>query len=139
VRAAYPDLDLHVDANGIYTADDLELLQELDRFGLTMIEQPFAPRDLLTHARLQRTIETPICLDESIETVDDLRTALQLEALQVLNAATDLRAMNKPEYRLHQLKQFKPVRYSIWISGQWRITFEYDKGDAYRVDFEQYH
>jgi toxin HigB-1 len=62
-----------------------------------------------------------------------------IDALTVLNAATDLRAINKPEFRLHQLKQFKPVRFSIWISAQWRITFEYDKGDAYRVDFEQYH
>jgi proteic killer suppression protein len=61
------------------------------------------------------------------------------EALDVLNNAADLRDVNLPQFRLHQLKQFKPVRYSIWISGAWRITFEWDKGDAYRVDFEQYH
>lgn len=85
VRTAYPELDLHVDANGIYTADDLPHLQTLDQFGLTMIEQPFAPRDLLTHAQLQRTISTPVCLDESVETVADLETALALGALQVLN------------------------------------------------------
>ncbi|MGW6197923.1 o-succinylbenzoate synthase [Kribbella sp. NPDC055110] len=85
VRTAYPELDLHVDANGIYTADDLTQLRKLDEFGLTMIEQPFTPRDLLTHAALQRTIGTPVCLDESIESVDDLYTALALEALQVLN------------------------------------------------------
>ncbi|HEY3562604.1 MAG TPA: o-succinylbenzoate synthase [Kribbella sp.] len=85
VRAAYPDLDLHVDANGIYTADDLTHLKQLDEFGLTMIEQPFAPRELLTHAELQRSIGTPVCLDESVETVADLETALKLQALQVLN------------------------------------------------------
>jgi proteic killer suppression protein len=62
-----------------------------------------------------------------------------IEVLDVLNRATDLRALNIPGYRLHQLKQFKPVRHSIWVSGAWRITFEWDKGDAYRVDFEQYH
>lgn len=61
------------------------------------------------------------------------------EALEILNRAADLRDLNLPGLRLHQLKQFKPVRYSIWISGAWRITFEWDKGDAYRVDFEQYH
>jgi O-succinylbenzoate synthase len=83
VRTAYPELDLHVDANGIYSADDLTAVRKLDEFGLTMIEQPFAPRDLLTHAALQRTISTPVCLDESVETVDDLETALALEALQV--------------------------------------------------------
>ena len=85
VRTAYPELDLHVDANGIYTSDDLDHLRKLDDFGLTMIEQPFAPRDLLTHAELQRTIGTPVCLDESVETVADLETALKLQALQVLN------------------------------------------------------
>ncbi|HEY4571943.1 MAG TPA: o-succinylbenzoate synthase [Kribbella sp.] len=85
VRTAYPKLDLHVDANGSYTADHLTQLRALDEFGLTMIEQPFAPRDLLAHARLQRELVTPICLDESIETLDDLETALELEALKVLN------------------------------------------------------
>lgn len=62
-----------------------------------------------------------------------------IEALDALKEATDLRAMNRPAFRLHQLKQHKPLRYSIWISAQWRITFEWDKGDADRVDFEQYH
>ncbi|WP_427891336.1 o-succinylbenzoate synthase [Kribbella sp. GL6] len=85
VRAAYPKLDLHVDANGIYTAGELDRLVELDGFGLTMIEQPFAPRDLLAHAELQRRIGTPVCLDESVETVADLETALGLGALRVLN------------------------------------------------------
>jgi toxin HigB-1 len=61
-----------------------------------------------------------------------------VEVLDVLNRATDLRALNLPSLKLHQLKQFKPVRYSVRISGAWRITFEWDK-DAYRVDFEQYH
>lgn len=62
-----------------------------------------------------------------------------LERLDVLNRASDLRALNLPGYNLHALKQFKPLRYSIWISGAWRITFEWNKGDADRVDFEQYH
>jgi proteic killer suppression protein len=57
----------------------------------------------------------------------------------MLNAATDLRQLNLPSLRLHQLKQFNPLRYSIRVSGAWRITFERDKGDAYRVDLEQYH
>jgi o-succinylbenzoate synthase len=85
VRAAYPDLDLQVDANGIYSEDDADKLRALDEFGLTMIEQPFAPRNLLAHARLQKTMSTPVCLDESIETLDDLETALSVGALRVLN------------------------------------------------------
>lgn len=87
VRTEYPELDLHVDANGIYSefADHLAALVALDEYRLTMIEQPFAPRNLLGHARLQRRLETPVCLDESVETLDDLETALSLDALRVLN------------------------------------------------------
>lgn len=87
VRAAYPDLDVHVDANGAYlgTEDDFAVFQELDAYGLTMIEQPFAPRNFLDSARLQETLQTPVCLDESVETLDDLRTALHVRAGRVLN------------------------------------------------------
>jgi len=87
VRSAHPDLDLHVDANAVYTEDAAHVaaLRSLDAFGLTMIEQPFAPRDLLAHARLQAGIDTPVCLDESIEYVSDLELALAVGAIRVLN------------------------------------------------------
>lgn len=87
VRAAYPHLDLHVDANGVYTQEPehLAALRALDELGLTMIEQPFAPRDLLAHARFQATVATPVCLDESVETLADLALALALDAGRVLN------------------------------------------------------
>ncbi|WP_281203526.1 o-succinylbenzoate synthase [Nocardiopsis trehalosi] len=87
VRSAFPDLAVHVDANGAYGGGDEEiaLLRGLDAFGLLMIEQPFAPRDLLAHAALQRAVDTPVCLDESVETVHDLRTAAALGAGRVLN------------------------------------------------------
>lgn len=87
VRAAFPDLDVHVDANGAYggSDDDLATLRSLDQFGLTMIEQPFAPRDLISHRTLSEAAETPVCLDESVETIDDLRTAIWLHAGQILN------------------------------------------------------
>lgn len=62
-----------------------------------------------------------------------------LEVLDVVNRSSNTQAMNVPGYHLHPNKQFNPWRWSIWISGQWRITFEFDKGDAYRLDFEQYH
>nr|WP_246400609.1 o-succinylbenzoate synthase [Jiangella mangrovi] len=87
VRSAFPSLSLHVDANGAYGESSAELaaLRALDDLGLTMIEQPFAPRNLLAHAALQRDISTPVCLDESIEVLDDLRVAVVLGALKVLN------------------------------------------------------
>lgn len=87
VRAAFPELVLQVDANGSYQ-DDPEhhaALRALDTYHLAMIEQPFAPRALLPSAALQAVLDTPICLDESIDTLDDLRTAIRLKAGRVLN------------------------------------------------------
>lgn len=87
VRATFPDHDLHVDANGAYPADEasMAVMRSLDAAGLTMIEQPFAPRDFVAHADLQRRIGTPVCLDESVETLDDLGTMLAMKAGRVLN------------------------------------------------------
>lgn len=85
VREAFPHLQVHVDANGVYTEDQAEIFTELDGTGLVMIEQPFAPRALAAHARLQARLTTPICLDESVVTLDDLDTAISLDAGRVLN------------------------------------------------------
>lgn len=62
-----------------------------------------------------------------------------IEVLDVVNRSGNTQAMSLPGYRLHPNKQYNPWRWSIWISGAWRVTFEFDKGDAYRLDFEQYH
>ena len=87
VRTAHPDLDLHVDANAAFRPDEETIgrLATLDAYGLTMIEQPFGVRDFLGHARLQERIATPVCLDESVTDLDDLRTMIALRAGRVLN------------------------------------------------------
>lgn len=71
--------------------------------------------------------------------IDQKYHARILAALDVINTAANVREIDDPGLKMHALRQFKPVRYSVWISGQWRITFEFEKGDATRVDFEQYH
>src|SRR3569833_3818101 len=83
VRDAHPDLDLHVAANGAYTEDQYEVFAALDRFGLTMIEQPFAPGALVARARLQARVQTDVCLDESVDDLDQLDTAMELGAGRV--------------------------------------------------------
>ena len=85
VRERYPDTPLMVDANSAYSLADEALFRELDRFDLMMIEQPLAYDDLVDHAALQRRIETPICLDESIHSPADARKALALDAGRVIN------------------------------------------------------
>jgi len=72
LRERFPGVGFMADANSAYTLRDLPRLQAMDEFGLLMIEQPLSHEDFLDHARLQATLKTPICLDESIESVGDL-------------------------------------------------------------------
>ena len=59
--------------------------------------------------------------------------------LDRLDAATAPEQMNLPGFDFHALKGFVPARYTVHVNGPWCITFEFDSGDAFRVDFEQYH
>lgn len=85
VRSKFPNIRLTVDANAAYSLADVDLLKRLDQFGLVMIEQPLAPGDLVDHAKLQRQIKTPICLDESILTATDARQAYELGSCKIIN------------------------------------------------------
>lgn len=58
--------------------------------------------------------------------------------LTALNEVHDLRELKMPGWGLHRL-QGKPTRYALAVNGPWRITFEWEDGDALRVDLEQYH
>jgi proteic killer suppression protein len=59
--------------------------------------------------------------------------------LDRLDAAVRAEEMNVPSFDFHPLKGFNPTRYSVHVNGPWCITFEFENGDAYRIDFEQYH
>jgi O-succinylbenzoate synthase len=85
VRQEFPDTVFHVDCNSGFRLDDLEMFKELDRYDLAMIEQPLAFDDLADHARLQMQIDTPICLDESIISLDRARKAIQIGACKWVN------------------------------------------------------
>jgi proteic killer suppression protein len=61
-----------------------------------------------------------------------------LVRLGVLNEVTAVEQLNMPGYDFHALKGFKPTRYTIHVNGPWCITFEFENGDAFRVDFDQY-
>lgn len=85
VRSAFPRHTFHIDCNSGYSLDDLALFRAVDRLGLAMIEQPLFHRDLHEHAELQRQLETPICLDESITSLRDFELALRLGSCRYLN------------------------------------------------------
>jgi O-succinylbenzoate synthase len=84
-REALPDAPLMADANNAYTLDDISVLKQLDAFHLMMIEQPLAWDDIYQHAALQRELRTPICLDESITSLDKAREMVALDAGRIVN------------------------------------------------------
>ena len=85
-RAALkPETKLTSDANSAYTLDDIDVLKELDGLGMQYMEQPLEYDDLVDHATLQKQIKTPICLDEPIHSVGDVRKAKQLGSGSVIN------------------------------------------------------
>ena len=64
------------------------------------------------------------------------RLRLQLAALDTAQTIGD---MDIPGYRLHTLKGSRKRRWSIWVSGNWRLTFEFIDGNAHVLDYEDYH
>ncbi|WP_127501071.1 o-succinylbenzoate synthase [Actinoplanes solisilvae] len=115
VRSAFPSVPLHVDANGAYTPAHLPILKELDALGLLMIEQPYVPRALVDLAELQAGLQTPICLDESVEEVDDLITALRLGSGRILNIKVSRMGGLTPAVRAHDLAAEHGV--PVWCGG----------------------
>jgi O-succinylbenzoate synthase len=85
VRDRFPDVPLMVDANGDYTLADADHLRRFDEFDLTMVEQPLSYSDIIEHASLQREMQTPICLDESIHGLADAAAAIALGACRIVN------------------------------------------------------
>ena len=64
----------------------------------------------------------------------------RLEAiLDLLDAADNVTVMNFPGARLHLLQPKKNQRWAVNVSGNWRITFIFREGDAYEVNYEDYH
>jgi O-succinylbenzoate synthase len=85
VREKFGDILLMGDANSAYTLDDIELFKRMDEFELMMFEQPLAHDDMVDHAKLQREVRTPICLDESVKSADDARKAIELGSCKIIN------------------------------------------------------
>jgi len=115
VRARYPTIALQVDANSAYTLDDLPTLKALDDFDLLLIEQPLAHDDIIDHAKLQAALKTPICLDESIHSVDDARKALDLGACRVINIKVSRLGGLLEARRVHDLCLARGV--PVWCGG----------------------
>lgn len=85
VREEFRTQTLHIDMNAGYRLDHLELLCRLDDFSLAMLEQPLGHDDLIDHARLAQLIRTPVCLDESVSSVERAQQAIDLGSCRYIN------------------------------------------------------
>ena len=59
--------------------------------------------------------------------------------LAALDSAQTVADMDVPGFRLHALKGQLKGRWSVWVNGNWRVTFEFRDGQAYVLDYEDYH
>ena len=59
--------------------------------------------------------------------------------LAALDTAASVEDVDVPGFRLHALKGKQSGRLSIWVNGNWRLTFEFRDGNAYILDYEDYH
>jgi o-succinylbenzoate synthase len=101
VRDRFPDLSLAIDANGSFAGANYAEVRDLDTLGLEFIEQPLGRHQFLEHAKLQSEMTTPICLDESIQSEDELRLALELGACRYVSIKPGLVGGLKVARRLH--------------------------------------
>lgn len=134
VHAALPELAITLDANQSFSEREAEELRSLDGLGVAWIEEPLDPRrlpavgpsDLFSRlARLQRTLRTPICLDESIARPDDLSRALAHPELRCYALKLGKFGGVQPALEFLHMAQTRGI--DVWMGGM------YDTGVSKRL------
>ena len=115
VREAFGAIPLQVDANSAYTLADADLLAELDRFDLLLIEQPLQEDDIVDHATLAARLRTPVCLDESVVSAKAAADALALGAASVINIKAGRVGGYREAVAVHDLCRDAGV--PVWCGG----------------------
>ncbi len=103
IRQRFGSIPLMVDANASYRLEHIPILEELDKLGLMMIEQPLERHALAEHAELQRRLKTPICLDESADSPEAIRTIIRLGSARILNIKVQRMGGLWPARKAHDL------------------------------------
>ncbi len=86
------------------------------------------------HKGLRELFETGSSRKVSPDLIERLR-----RRLTVLDNAVVLSDLNIPGFDFHALRGHNPARFTIDVKGPWCLTFEFDAGDVFRIDLEQYH
>ena len=115
IRSIFPKATIHIDCNSGYRSSDTPMFEKLDRFNLAMFEQPLGFDDLHDHADLQRRVKTPICLDESINSVDRARQAIALKSCRWANIKPGRVGGLTNAVEIHNL--FEAASIPCWVGG----------------------
>ena len=128
LRSEFPDTAIMADANSAYSLNDTALLKQLDEFDLMMIEQPLASDDIIDHAKLQKELSTPICLDESIHSLEDAKKAVELGSTKIINIKIGRVGGLTEAVKIHDYCQENNI--PVWCGGM----LESGIGRAHNVD-----
>ena len=118
---------LMADANNAYTLGDMDRLIALDDLNLMMIEQPLAHDDIVRHAELQRKLRTPLCLDESITSLERAQDMVTLGSGRIINIKPGRVGGYAPSIAIHDYCE--SVGIPVWCGGM----LESGIGRAYNV------
>lgn len=129
VRKEFPDITLTVDANSAYTLKDVDLFRAMDEFRLQYIEQPLGEEDIVDHAVLQKEIQTPVCLDESIVSYEAAEAAIRLGSCRVINIKSSRCGGLWEGRRIHDLCLKKGI--PVWCGGMTELGI----GRAQNISF----
>jgi O-succinylbenzoate synthase len=115
VRNRWPDIMLSCDANSAYKLRDSDHLVSFDAFDLLMIEQPLWHDDFYFHSMLQKRLETPICLDESIRNRRDALAAIEMESCKIINLKLGRVGGFSEAIAVHNATQERGI--PVWCGG----------------------
>ncbi|HVH86476.1 MAG TPA: o-succinylbenzoate synthase [Terriglobales bacterium] len=115
IRERWPQILLSCDANSAYMLSDLEHLKHFDQFNLLMIEQPLWNDDFYFHAKLQRELKTPLCLDEAIHHARSARAAIELGSCRIINVKVGRVGGFTEAIAIHDVA--KQNKIPVWCGG----------------------
>jgi O-succinylbenzoate synthase len=115
VRSRWPGIMLSCDANSAYKLRDADHLVSFDAFDLLMIEQPLWHDDFYYHSMLQKRLNTPICLDESIRNRRDALAAIEMESCKIINIKLGRVGGFSEAIAVHNAAQERGI--PVWCGG----------------------
>jgi O-succinylbenzoate synthase len=115
VRSRWPGITLSCDANSSYRLKDADHLTAFDAFDLLMIEQPLWHDDFYYHSMLQKRLQTPICLDESIRNRRDALAAIEMESCKIINIKLGRVGGFSEAVAVHNAAQERGI--PVWCGG----------------------